>query len=104
MLARFNNVVPKGTSVLILQPGGNDARKGKSDTVENVSAIQSRADARGIRVIMLDNGSFRGLPRHMMAESLAGQVAGAPAIRSRADKVPRSPRRSALHLVEQSWS
>jgi acyl-CoA thioesterase I len=51
--------------------------------------IQSRLGARGVRVIMMENGMFRGLPeradgRHMtpdgyrmLAEALAGQVEAA---------------------------
>ena len=86
MLARLDRVVPKGTSVVILQPGGNDRRKLSAD---NTPAIQSRLSAMGIKVVMLPNGMFRGLPRqpdgqhltpegyHMLAEQLVGQVAQA---------------------------
>src|SRR3954470_18726060 len=31
MLARMDRAVPRGTSVVILQPGGNDRRKGEHD-------------------------------------------------------------------------
>ncbi|MGH6741226.1 MAG: GDSL-type esterase/lipase family protein [Bradyrhizobium sp.] len=86
MLARLDRVVPKGTSVVILQPGGNDRRKLSGD---NTPAIQSRLSAKGIKVVMLPNGMFRGLPHqpdgqhltpegyHMLAEQLVGQVAEA---------------------------
>ena len=50
MLARLNSVVPKGTSVVILQPGGNDRRKGASD---NTPEIQSRLSAMGIKVVLV---------------------------------------------------
>lgn len=86
MLARIDRVVPKGTSVVILQPGGNDRRKLAAD---NTPEIQSRLSAMGIKVVMLPNGMLRGLPHqpdgqhltpegyHMLAEQLVGEVAGA---------------------------
>jgi acyl-CoA thioesterase I len=86
MLERLDRAVPNGTSAVILQPGGNDRRKGRPDRTAD---IQSRLSARGIPVIMLANGMLRGLPHqpdgqhltpegyHMLAESLASQVAGA---------------------------
>jgi acyl-CoA thioesterase-1 len=86
MLRRLDSVVPKGTSVVILQPGGNDGRKGRPD---RTAEIESRLSAKGIRVIMLPNSAFHGMPHqpdgqhltpegyHMIAEQLASQVAGA---------------------------
>jgi acyl-CoA thioesterase I len=86
MLARLDRVVPKGTSVVILQPGGNDRRKLAPD---NTAAIQSRLNAMGIKVVMLPNGMLHGLPHqpdgqhltpegyHMLAQELVGQVAAA---------------------------
>ena len=86
MLARLDLAVPKGTSAVILQPGGNDRRKGRPDRTAD---IQSRLSARGIPVIMLGNRMLSGLPHQpdgqhltpegyrMLAESLASQVAGA---------------------------
>ena len=77
MLGRLGSVVPDGTSAVILQPGGNDRRKGRPDRTAD---IQSRLSARGIPVIMLANGMLRGLPHqpggqhltpegyHMLAE------------------------------------
>ena len=85
MLRRLDRVVANGTSAVILQPGGNDRRKGSPD---RTSEIQSRLKARGIPVIMIANGTFRGLPHqpdgqhltpegyHMLAEHVASQVAG----------------------------
>jgi acyl-CoA thioesterase-1 len=85
MLRRLDQAVPKGTSAVILQPGGNDRRKGSPD---RTSEIQSQLSARGIPVIMIPNSSFRGLPHqpdgqhltpegyHMLAEQIASQVAG----------------------------
>jgi acyl-CoA thioesterase-1 len=86
MLARLDRVVPKGTDVVILQPGGNDRRKLAAD---NTPAIQSRLAAMGIKVVMLPNGMLHGLPHqpdgqhltpegyHMLAEELVSQVAAA---------------------------
>jgi acyl-CoA thioesterase I len=88
MLGRMDSVVPKGASVVILQPGGNDRRKGEGDTSQNLAEIQSRLSARGVRVVMMENGMFRGLPKQpdgqhmtpegyrMLAEAIAGQVEG----------------------------
>jgi len=85
MLRRLDQVVPKGTSTVILQPGGNDRRKGSPD---RTSEIQSRLGSRGIPVIMIPNSAFRGLPHqpdgqhltpegyHLLAEQVASQVAG----------------------------
>jgi acyl-CoA thioesterase-1 len=86
MLARLERVVPKGTSVVILQPGGNDRRKSAPD---RTSEIEARLAAMGIKVVLLPNGMLRGKPHqpdgqhltpegyHMLAEELVGQVAGA---------------------------
>ena len=90
MLRRLGAAVPGGTSVVILQPGGNDRRKGEETyRAPNVAEIQSRLHARGIRLVMLENSMLHGLPHQpdgqhltpegyrMLAESIAGQVAGA---------------------------
>ena len=86
MLRRLDRAVPDGASAVILQPGGNDGRKGSPD---RTAEIRGRLSARGIPVILLPNNVFRGLPHqpdgqhltpegyHMIAESLASQVAGA---------------------------
>ncbi|WP_050626200.1 GDSL-type esterase/lipase family protein [Bradyrhizobium viridifuturi] len=86
MLQRLDRAVPNGTRAVILQPGGNDRRKGSPDRTAD---IQSRLSARGITVIMLANGMLGGLPHqpdgvhltpegyHMLAEQLASQVSGA---------------------------
>ena len=85
MLRRLDRAVPNGTSAVILQPGGNDRRKGSADRTAD---IQSRLSARGIPVIMLPNSMLRGWPRQpdgqhltpegyrMLAEALASQVSG----------------------------
>jgi acyl-CoA thioesterase-1 len=86
MIARLDSAVPKGTSVVILQPGGNDLRK---RTPNYTSALQSRISAMGVKVVMLPNGMFRGKPHqpdgvhltpegyHMLAQQLVGPVAAA---------------------------
>jgi acyl-CoA thioesterase-1 len=85
MLARLGRAVPNGTGAVILQPGGNDGRKGRPD---RTAEIQSRLSARGIPVIMMPNNVLKGLPHQpdgqhltpegyrMLAESVASQVAG----------------------------
>lgn len=54
MLRRLPPLLTKGTKVLILQPGGNDARRGMSGRGANISAIRAQAEARGVRVVMLE--------------------------------------------------
>jgi len=87
MLARLDSAT-RGARLVILQPGGNDRRKGEGDTTQNIAEIQSRLGARGVRVVMMENGMFRGLPKQpdgqhmtpegyrMLAEAIAGQVEG----------------------------
>ncbi len=54
MLARLNSAVPNGTSIVILQPGGNDARRGQGASREgNIAQIRQRLATRHIKVIML---------------------------------------------------
>jgi acyl-CoA thioesterase-1 len=86
MLARLDSAVPKGTRVVILQPGGNDMRKGQANMT---GEIQSRLRTMGVKVVMCPNGMLRGKPRQvdgmhltpegyrMLAQQLAGPVAGA---------------------------
>ncbi len=56
MLARLASAVPNGTQIVILQPGGNDARRGTDagQRSANISEMQRRLQARGIRVILLE--------------------------------------------------
>jgi len=86
MMARLDSAVPKGTKVVILQPGGNDLRKGAPNYT---AELRSRLSAMGVRVVMLPNEMFRGKPRqvdgqhltpegyHMLAQQLVGPVASA---------------------------
>jgi acyl-CoA thioesterase-1 len=55
MLRRLPGAIGKDTRVLILQAGGNDARRGEgASTAANVAAIEAYARQRGIAVITLD--------------------------------------------------
>jgi len=83
MLRRLDQAVPNGTAAVILQPGGNDRRKGVgADRAANIAAIQNRLSARGIKTIMMENHMFRGLPhqpdgQHLTPEgyrALAGSI------------------------------
>jgi acyl-CoA thioesterase I len=90
MLSRLNRLISASTKVVILQPGGNDRRKGTGEERgANISEIQQQLSARGIKVILLENASFRGLPHqpdrmhltpegyHAIAEQLLPQVTSA---------------------------
>jgi acyl-CoA thioesterase-1 len=89
MLSRLDSAVPAGTKVVIVQPGGNDARKGQGDGAANVATISSRLAARGIKVVMLPNQMLSGLPHQpdgmhltpegyrMLAAALLSQVSSA---------------------------
>ena len=86
MVARLDSAVPKGTKVVILQPGGNDMGKGRTNYT---AELQGRLRAMGVRVVMLPNEMLRGKPRqpdgihltpegyHMLAQQLVGPVASA---------------------------
>ena len=56
MRDRLDGAVPKGTDIVILQPGGNDLRffGSKEARSANVAAMVARLRARGIRVIVYD--------------------------------------------------
>jgi len=57
MLGRLDSAVPAGTSLLILQPGGNDLRffGSKEQRAANIAAIVRRMRERKIEVIVFDN-------------------------------------------------
>jgi len=86
MMARLDSAVPRSTKVVILQPGGNDLRKGAPNYT---AELRSRLSAMGVRIVMLPNEMFRGKPRqpdgqhltpegyHMLAQQLVGPVASA---------------------------
>jgi acyl-CoA thioesterase-1 len=53
MLGRLDSAVPTGTQIVILQPGGNDRRRGEGgSTAGNVAAILQQLAARHIKVII----------------------------------------------------
>jgi acyl-CoA thioesterase-1 len=54
MLARLSSDVPAGAKIVVLQFGGNDARKGRTDREANIAEIKGRLKARGIRFIEAD--------------------------------------------------
>jgi len=56
MLNRLDAAVPKGTDIVILQPGANDLRffGTKERRAANIAAMVQRLHARGIRVIVYD--------------------------------------------------
>ena len=57
MLARLPGALAADTKVLILQPGGNDERKGLDldEHKKNIAAIRDYAREHGVKVIMLDH-------------------------------------------------
>ncbi|HLZ02163.1 MAG TPA: GDSL-type esterase/lipase family protein [Bradyrhizobium sp.] len=62
MLARLDSAAPQGTRVLILQPGGNDRRKGVASVVPQIMA---RLQARGMKIVMLENAMLHAIPSEM---------------------------------------
>ena len=63
MLARLDAFLLDGTHLLILQPGGNDARYAiAAETAGNIAKIKHRLDERGIKLIITDTALFRTLP------------------------------------------
>jgi acyl-CoA thioesterase I len=91
MRNRLDAAVPKGTDIVILQPGGNDLRffGSKQTRAANVAAMVQRLHARGIRVIVYDPDPvprdfyqwdgihFNAAAHAKIAATLAGQIAGA---------------------------
>ncbi len=57
MLRRLDSAVPSGTSIVVLQPGGNDLRffGSKEQRATNIAAIVRRLRARNIKVIVFEN-------------------------------------------------
>jgi acyl-CoA thioesterase I len=52
----MNSSVPNGTQIVILQTGGNDARRGVSsgEAAVNAATMTSKLEARAIKVLLLD--------------------------------------------------
>jgi acyl-CoA thioesterase-1 len=71
MLERLEAAVPPNTAVVILQPGGNDKRKGvEHKRAGNIAKIQQRLEAQGITVIMMENPVFRRYPKQADGQHL----------------------------------
>jgi acyl-CoA thioesterase-1 len=90
MLARLPGVIGSGTKVVILQPGGNDARLGgRGSASANIESIRRAVTQRGATIVMLDDldriaGPYR-LPdgQHYSAEGHARFAADlAPKVRA----------------------
>jgi acyl-CoA thioesterase I len=63
MLGRLDRAVPPGARVVILQPGGNDARRGQAgQTAGNIAQIQSRLAARKVAVVVMGNSYLQAVP------------------------------------------
>ena len=92
MLGRLNSAVPDGTKLVILQPGGNDNRRGQGAArAGNIAEIKSRLAARHIKVIVLghlgqiagkatrdpDGQHFNAQGHAAIARSLVPRVMGA---------------------------
>ena len=91
MRNRLDAVVPKGTDIVILQPGGNDLRffGNKEARSANIAAMVQRLRARGIRVIVYDPDPvprdfyqwdgihFNAAAHAKIAATLAAQIAAA---------------------------
>ena len=56
MLKRIDSDVPKGTNIVILQPGGNDRRflMTKEQRAANIAAMERQLRSRSIKVIVYD--------------------------------------------------
>lgn len=57
MLKRIDGDVPKGTDIVILQPGANDRRflLSREQRAANIAEMERRLRARGIKVIVYDD-------------------------------------------------
>jgi len=84
MLARLSSAVPAGTQIVILQPGGNDARRGGDEAgrAANIAEIQRRLAARNIKVIVLERFG-QGIGEHRLADGQHFSAAGHAAVAAR---------------------
>ena len=91
MLRRLDNATPKGTNIVILQPGANDLRFGfsKEQRAANIKAMVKRLRARDIRVIVFDpeipadyyqwdHIHFNAAAHAKIAAKLADEIAAEP--------------------------
>jgi acyl-CoA thioesterase-1 len=69
MSARLQVGMPKGTQLVILQPGINDARVGEgANRARNIEEIRGWLAARGVKLVMMDNEMLDALPRTEVRE------------------------------------
>src|ERR1700739_4489442 len=92
MLRRLDSAVPKGTDIVILQPGANDLRffGTKEARAANIAAMARKLRARGIRVIVYDPETippdfyqwdhihFNAAAHAKIAATLAAQISAPP--------------------------
>ncbi len=89
ILGRIDTVIPDGTNIVVLQPGSNDLRFGRSkeQRTATIATIVDRLQRRHIRVIVYDpkfprsyfawDGiHFTAATHAKIAETLAEQIAG----------------------------
>jgi acyl-CoA thioesterase-1 len=105
MLRRIDSAVPKGTDIVILQPGGNDLRffGTKAARTANVVAMAQRMRARGIRVIIYDpepvpadfyqwdHIHFNGAAHAKIAAVLAAEIEASLKPQAAAQPAPAKP-------------
>jgi acyl-CoA thioesterase I len=105
MLQRIDSAVPRGTDIVILQPGGNDLRffGTKAARTANVAAMAQRMRARGIRVIVYDPDPvptdfyqwdhihFNAAAHAKIAAVLAAQIEGSAKAKAAAQPAPAKP-------------
>jgi acyl-CoA thioesterase-1 len=105
MLRRLDGAVPKGTNIVILQPGGNDLRFGfsREQRAANVAAMVKRLRARDIRVIVYDpepipadfyqwdHIHFNASAHARIAAKLAGEIAAVAAALPTPPAAPANP-------------
>ena len=91
MRNRLDAAVPKGTDIVVLQPGGNDLRffGNKQERTANIAAMVHRLQARCVRVIVYDPDPvprdfyqwdgihFNAAAHAKIAATLAAQIAAA---------------------------
>jgi acyl-CoA thioesterase I len=69
MLARLDQEAPAGTHLVILQPGTNDERYGSgAERAANIAEIGRRLAARGIKLLIIENGTLAELPQSELRE------------------------------------
>ena len=104
MLSRLDAAVPKGTDLVILQPGGNDLRffGTKERRTANINAMVAKLRARHIRVIVYDpepvppdfyqwdHIHFNAAAHAKIAATLAAQISAQAAVKSAAPSAAQS--------------